>query len=209
MRNFKLIKLSLFFVLITSFSANTFAEYKLGRDYSKISKPLTVKQDGIVDVMEVFWYGCGACYSIEGPVNGWKKTLPDHVNFTKFPVTWGPIHQTHAALYHTIEALDLTQKAHSAVFVSIHKEKNFLRNEKAITDFLKGFGVAPETASAYLNSFAVKQKVSRGIKISKQLQLGSTPMLIVDGTYIIQPKRTYEEMFKVAEYVIELQKTNS
>jgi thiol:disulfide interchange protein DsbA len=209
MKNFKLLKLSLFFVLTTSFSVNTFAEYKLGRDYSKISNPLTVKQDGIVDVMEVFWYGCGACYSIEGPVNGWKKTLPDHVNFTKFPVTWGPIHQTHAALYHTIEALDLTQKAHSAVFVSIHKEKNFLRNEKAITDFLKGFGVAPETSSAYLNSFAVKQKVSRGIKISKQLQLGSTPMLIVDGTYIIQPKRTYEEMFKVAEYVIELQKTNS
>ena len=75
--------------------------------------------------------------------------------------------------------------------------------------FLKGFGVAPETASAYLNSFAVKQKVSRGIKISKQLQLGSTPLLIVDGTYIIQPKRSYEEMFKVAEYVIELQKTKS
>jgi len=209
MKNFKLLKLSLFFVVTTFFSGNTFAEYKLGRDYLKINNPLTVKQDGVVDVMEVFWYGCGACYSIEGPVNGWKKTLPDHVNFTKFPVTWGPIHQTHAALYHTIEALDLNQKAHAAVFVKIHKERNLLGDEEEIIKFLKGFGVAPETSSAYLNSFAVKQKVSRGIKISRQLQLSQTPMLIVDGTYIINSKRTFEEMFKVAEYVIELQKTKS
>ena len=57
MKNFKLLKLSLFFVVTTFFSGHTFAEYKLGRDYSKISNPLTVKQDGIVDVMEVFWYG--------------------------------------------------------------------------------------------------------------------------------------------------------
>ena len=66
MRNSKLIKLSLFFVLITSFSINTFAEYKLGRDYSKISNPLTVKQDGIVDVMEVFGMGAELVIQLRG-----------------------------------------------------------------------------------------------------------------------------------------------
>ena len=209
MKKLNIFKLSIVSILIFSFTGNIYADYKLGRDYSKISNPLPVKQDGVVDVMEVFWYGCGACYSFEGPVNGWKKTLPDHVNFTKFPITWQSVHQRHAALYHTIEALGLDQKAHSAVFVSIHKENNFLNSEKAIVKFLKGFGVAPETSEAYLNSFAVQQKVSRGIKVAKQLQLSSTPMLIVDGTYIISPKRSYEEMFRVAEFLIEMQKLKS
>jgi len=95
------------------------------------------------------------------------------------------------------------------VFVAIHKEKNFLNSDKSIVKFLKGFGVAPETSEAYLKSFAVKQKVSRGIKIAKQLKLSSTPMLIIDGTYIITQKRSFEEMFKVAEYVVEMQRSRS
>ena len=184
-------------------------EYKMGKDFTKIDNPLLVKQDGIVEVMEVFWYGCGACYSFDGPVNGWKKTLSNDIEFSKLPITWAAIHQRHAALYYTIEALGLSESAHAAVFVAIHKEKNFLDSDIAVIKFLKGFGVAPETSEAYLKSFAVKQKVSRGIKIAKQLKLSSTPMLIVDGSYVISPKRSYEEMFKVAEYVVEMQRSRS
>ena len=209
MKNFKLFNITLLLLSIFSFSGIANAEYKMGRDYTRIDNPLPVKQDGIVEVMEVFWYGCGACYTFDGPVNGWKKTLAYDVKFSKLPITWQAIHQRHAALYYTIEALDLPESAHSAVFVSIHKEKNFLNSDKAIIKFLKGFGVAPETSEAYLKSFAVKQKVSRGVKIAKQLRLSSTPMLIIDGSYIISPKRSYEEMFKVAEYVVEMQRSRS
>jgi hypothetical protein len=34
-------------------------------------------------------------------------------------------------------------------------------------------------------------------------------MLIIDGTYIISSKRSFEEMFKVAEYVVEMQRSRS
>ena len=209
MKNLKLFNLTLLAISIFSFSGVANAEYKMGKDYTRIDNPLPVKQDGVVEVMEVFWYGCGACYTFDGPVNGWKKTLPNDVDFSKLPITWAAIHQRHAALYYTIEALNLSESTHSAVFVAIHKEKNFLNSDKSIIKFLKGFGVAPETSEAYLKSFAVKQKVSRGIKIAKQLKLSSTPMLIIDGTYIITQKRSFEEMFKVAEYVVEMQRSRS
>ena len=53
----KNIILSTFLLLIISVSVAS--EYRLGRDYGSLSRPLPVKEDGVVDVDEVFWYGCG------------------------------------------------------------------------------------------------------------------------------------------------------
>ena len=90
-----------------------------------------------------------------------------------------------------------------------HKEGNFLQNPKAIEDFLKKFGVAPEVSKQYMNSFTVKQMVNRGIKHSRQLKVSSVPMMIVDGKYIIEAKGSYENILKVVDYVVELQRPNS
>jgi len=58
-------KYCLTFLLLFS-ALSVHAEYKLGRDYGSISRPLPVKQDGVVEVLEVFWYGCGHCYNLDG-----------------------------------------------------------------------------------------------------------------------------------------------
>ena len=113
------------------------------------------------------------------------------------------------SLYYTIEALNLDPSTHSAVFVTIHKEGNFLQSQKAIQSFLSKFGVAPEVSAQYLNSFTVKQRVNRSIKHSRQLKVSSVPMMIVDGKYIIESKGSYENILKVVDYVVALQKPNS
>ena len=195
--------------LICFLSISVSAEYKLGRDYTLVDSPLPVKRDGVVEVTESFWYGCAHCYSFEPAIDNWKSKLSDDVKFSKMPITWGGIHQLHASLYYTIEALKLDPSTHSAVFVTIHKEGNFLQNPKAIQKFLSNLGVAPEVTSSYLNSFGVKQKVNKGIKYARQLKVASVPMVIVDGTYVIESKRSFEEMLKVVDHVIELQRPNS
>jgi thiol:disulfide interchange protein DsbA len=195
--------------LICFLSISVSAEYELGRDYRLVDSPLPVKRDGVVEVTESFWYGCAHCYSFEPAINNWKSKLSDDVKFSKMPITWGGIHQLHASLYYTIDALKLDPSTHSAVFVTIHKEGNFLQNPKAIQKFLSNFGVAPEVTSSYLNSFGVKQKVNKGIKYARQLKVASVPMVIVDGTYVIESKRSFEEMLKVVDHVIELQRPNS
>ena len=195
--------------LIAFFAVSVSADYKLGKDYRLIDNPLPVKKDGIVEVTESFWYGCAHCYSFEPSINAWKAKQSDDTKLTKMPITWGPIHQLHAALFYTIEALKLDPSTHSAVFVTIHKEGNFLQSPKAIKDFLSKFGVAPEITAQYLESFSVKQKVNRSIKYARQLKISSVPMVVVDGTYIIESKRGFDEMLKVVDYVVELQRPNS
>ena len=82
-------------------------------------------------------------------------------------------------------------------------------NTKAIQEFLEKFGVAPEVSIKYLNSFTVKQQVSRASKQARQLRVSSTPMMIVDGKYIIESRGSYEKIMKVVDHVVELQRPNS
>ena len=202
-------KNTLIALFIIFFSLSISSEYRLGVDYRLVDNPLPVKRDGVVEVSETFWYGCNACYQFDPVVNSWASRQGADVRLTKMPVTWGGIHQLHASLYYTIEALKLDPSTHAAVFVTIHKEGNFLQNPKAIEDFLKKFGVAPEVSKQYMNSFTVKQMVNRGIKHARQLKVSSVPMMIVDGKYIIEAKGSYENILKVVDYVVELQRPNS
>ena len=207
----KLIKYSLTYlslILFVSFTNSEEDDFKLGRDYILVNDPLPIKKDGVVEVTETFWYGCRACYQFDPVVNNWSSKQGDDIKFSKVPVTWGPVHQLHASLFYTIEALGLNA-AHSAVFVTIHKEGNFLSNPKNIQNFLSGFGIPPEISSQYLNSFTVKQKVNRAMKHGRQLKVTSTPVMIVDGKYVISPSGSYERILKVVDHVVELQRPNS
>lgn len=208
-KNYKNLLLSIFGFMLIALNTNLQAEYELGKDYQLIDNPLPVRQDGMVEVSEIFWYGCNHCYSFESTINNWDANKPDYVKFSKMPVTWSQIHQLHASLYHTIEALKLGKGAHTAVFTTIHKENNFLGSQKSVVKFLSKLGVDEEKSKQYLNSFAVKQKVSRGIQVSRQLRITSVPMIIVDGKYMIVSKSSRQEMLDVLDYVVELQKSNS
>jgi thiol:disulfide interchange protein DsbA len=208
-KNYKNLLLSIFGFMLIAFNTNLQAEYELGKDYQLIDNPLPVRQDGMVEVSEIFWYGCNHCYSFESTINNWDANKPDYVKFSKMPVTWSQIHQLHASLYHTIEALKLGKGAHTAVFTTIHKENNFLGSQRSVIKFLSKLGVDEEKSKQYLNSFAVKQKVSRGMQVSKQLKITSVPMIIVDGKYMIVSKQSRQEMLDVLDHVVELQKNNS
>ena len=208
-KNYKNLLLSIFGFMLIAFNTNLQAEYELGKDYQLIDNPLPVRQDGMVEVSEIFWYGCNHCYSFESTINNWDANKPDYVKFSKMPVTWSQIHQLHASLYHTIEALKLGKGAHTAVFTTIHKENNFLGSQRSVVKFLSKLGVDEEKSKQYLNSFAVKQKVSRGMQVSKQLRITSVPMIIVDGKYMIVSKPSRQEMLEVLDYVVELQKSIS
>tara|TARA_B100001939_G_scaffold122701_1_gene106397 strand:+ start:173 stop:787 length:615 start_codon:yes stop_codon:yes gene_type:complete len=196
-------------ILPLLFSGLTLAEYRQGVDYRIVSNPLPVKKDGIVEVVEVFWYECGACYNFNPVIRDWSKKQDNTVKFSKMPVTWQQSARNQAALFYTIEALGLGSQVHSSVFLQIHRERKMLRSPKQIADFLVKFGIDEKQTNQYLNSFSIKQKVERANKTIRQLQVQSTPTVIVDGRYIISPKRSFEEFFKVVEYVIEIQKPNS
>ena len=206
MKNKKYLLICILGGALITFTANAQANYQLGRDYGSLSKPLPIKQDGVVDVIEIFWYGCGHCFNLAPVVSKWAKQKDSSVNFKKMPVTWGPVHQLHAKLFYTIEALGIGETAHSAVFTAIHKEGNFLASDASIIDFLEKLGMEKSETIKYMNSFSVRQKVKRAIEITKQFKVTATPMMFVDGQYRVEAKGGSSKMLKVVDYVIKMQK---
>ena len=89
------------------FSSLIFADFRQGVDYRLVSNPLPVKRDGIVEVTEVFWYECAACYNFYPAINDWYLNQDNSVKFSKMPVTWHETARNQAALFYTIEALGL------------------------------------------------------------------------------------------------------
>ena len=206
MKNRKYLLICILGGALITFTANAQANYQLGRDYGSLSKPLPIKQDGVVDVIEIFWYGCGHCFNLAPVVSKWAKQKDSSVNFKKMPVTWGPVHQLHAKLFYTIEALGIGETAHSAVFTAIHKEGNFLASDASIIDFLEKLGMEKSETIKYMNSFSVRQKVKRAIEITKQFKVTATPMMFVDGQYRVEAKGGSSKMLKIVDYVIKMQK---
>ena len=68
-------KINLITLMLAVFTISVNAQFKVGLDYRIVANPLPVKKDGVVEVVESFWYGCGGCYSFE-PVSYTHLTLP-------------------------------------------------------------------------------------------------------------------------------------
>ena len=50
-------------------------------NYTLLNTPLDISSGDKVEVAELFWYGCGHCFSLEPQVNKWKKDLPENASF--------------------------------------------------------------------------------------------------------------------------------
>jgi thiol:disulfide interchange protein DsbA len=139
---------------------------------------------GKVEVVEMFWYGCNHCYSLEPFLENWKKKLPAYVQFTPVPVTWGPAHRAHARLYYTLAALGKEQALRTAVFKEIQVNHNMLASNDPIEteqmqlQFARRQGVSEEEFRKTYNSFAVETSLQRAEQLTRRY--GTAPTVIID-----------------------------
>ena len=61
----------------------------MSKAYKLIEQPQAVPANGKVHVEELFWYGCGHCFSLEEHVHSWTAKLPADVEFTRIPSMFG------------------------------------------------------------------------------------------------------------------------
>ena len=99
-----------------------------GKNYFPLmpAQPTQVAPDK-VEVVEVFWYGCGPCFHLDPTIEAWrKKDKPAYVEFRRVPVMWNETTRAHARLFYTLVALGKLDQLHGAVFNEIHVNGNFL-----------------------------------------------------------------------------------
>lgn len=159
----------------------------------------------MIEVTEVFWYGCPHCYNFDPYLTQWRKDLPNDVNFVRLPVMWNPTNQIHARLFYTAEALGKLDEVHDAVFRAIHLDKQTLTTEDSIRNFLLDYGISEEDFDNTFRSFTVESKLKRAKNLTQRYRIQSVPLLVTNGKYLTQGSeiKTFENMLAVTDELVE------
>lgn len=180
-------------------------KYQAKTHYIKLATAQgTSSPPDVVEVAEVFWYGCPHCFNFDPIVDNWETKLPDDVNFIRLPVMWNPTNAIHARLFYTLEALGKLDGTHEAIFREIHINNKTLTNETEIISFVGKHGVSTEDFEKTFRSFAVESKLKRAKNLTQRYRIQSVPLLVINGKYLTSGKgiKNFDDMLAVADELI-------
>ncbi|HEX2101605.1 MAG TPA: thiol:disulfide interchange protein DsbA/DsbL, partial [Candidatus Synoicihabitans sp.] len=161
------------------------SKFKEGTNYQKIvpAQP-TNAPPGKVEVTEVFWYGCGHCFTLDPAIESWRgKSKPSYVEFNRIPAMWNDTTRLHARVFYTAELLGKLDQLHTLIFRELHVTGNQLNTVDKIAAFFQQHGVSKDEFTKAFSSFAVESKLQRADLMNRRYRINSVPTMIVNGKY--------------------------
>lgn len=186
--------------------------YVAGTHYVVLPTPVKTHDPEKIEVVEVFWYGCGHCFRFEPLIESWSANLAPDVDFVRFPGMWNDLMKIHAQAFYTAEALGKLDEMHEPIFDAINIKGERLQNEQQLSAFFVKYGVSAEDFSKTFNSFAVRTKVNQAETKMRDYQIRSTPNMVVNGKYLIstgEAVATQEEMLEVVNFLVNKERSSS
>jgi thiol:disulfide interchange protein DsbA len=197
----------LFSALLLLASFNVFAaDPQMGKDFDKTAQVLANENPNKIEVIELFWYGCGHCHHMETPLNAWVKKLPSDVTFKRIPglpnQSWAPMAKT----FYALETLGLLDKLHSPLFDAIHKQKSLNpTDEKAAIEWVtKQSGLDKIKVEDAYNSFSTNANIKRAANVFRASGATGVPSLVINGQFITSSTMAGNNdlALKTADYII-------
>ncbi|MDM8348901.1 thiol:disulfide interchange protein DsbA/DsbL [Pseudomonas sp. sp1636] len=181
------------------------AEPVAGKNYVELASPVAVSKPGQIEVVELFWYGCGHCYQFESTINPWIEQLPEDVNFVRVPALFGGLWNVHGQGFITLEAMKAAPAVHASVFDAIHKQGKKLATAEEMAEFLATQGIDKDAFLKTYNSFGVKSQMEKAKKLAMAYQISGVPVMIVNGKYRfdIGSSGGPKQALQVADYLID------
>ena len=206
MNSIKTLALAALAAAVTLLAPAVQAQLKPGTDYSELKAPQALEVQGKVEVVEFFWYRCPHCYSLEPVLEPWSKKLPADVQFRRIPAVLSDNWAVDAGFFYAFEALGVLDKVHKPFFDAIHRDRLDIRNEAAITEWLKKHGIERKKFDEVYKSFGVQAKIKRAAQLSASYQLDGVPLLAVQGRYTVSAEQggTQNGMLATTDQLIDL-----
>jgi protein dithiol oxidoreductase (disulfide-forming) len=159
---------------------------------------------GKVEVVDVFWYGCGGCNLMAPFMEAWKASKPDAAEYVKLPAALNPSWQPQARLFYATKALGIDDKTHAAAFREMHVNRNPLNTIELMVEFLGGFGVSAADARDALNSFSVDSELRAADVQARRYRLNFVPAVVVNGKYVVSVDQAGgpEQVLEVINYLV-------
>jgi thiol:disulfide interchange protein DsbA len=201
----KLIHTLLAFAFVMAASFSQAESYIAGQHYKVLDNQTTPRDTSKIEVVEVFWYGCGHCNHFEPTVHAWQKFLQADVDFYQLPAQFSRQWKIHAGLFYLTHALKVNEQAHQAIFDSIHKQRKPLLSESDQKEFLAQYGVSEADYDKYNDSFGVRRQMKMADEMVRTWAISGVPAIIVNGKYMVNASSAggEEHVFSVVNFLIE------
>ncbi|MEQ1598449.1 MAG: thiol:disulfide interchange protein DsbA/DsbL [Methylotenera sp.] len=195
-------------ILMLSLSTFAFAEApKVGDQFDAVAQAISTDNVAKIEVMEIFWYGCSHCYSMEAPLSAWVKKLPSDIYFKRVPGLPNPSWAPMAKAFYAMETLGVGEKLHTKLFEAIHKTKSLNpTDEKAAIEWVTAqSGLDKLKVEGAFKSFTTNTSLNRAAIIFRNSGATGVPSLVIDGKYITSSTMAggNEQALKTADYIIE------
>lgn len=187
-----------------------------GRQYTVLNPAVPQSTPaGVVEVVEVFSYGCPACNQASPFVAKMRKALPAKAKMVYVPASWNPSEAwpMFQRAYLTAQAMGVAEKVHDQVFEAVWRTGEIPLTDPStgrlrpklptIEDAAKFYaahaGVKAEDFVATSKSFAIETKVGQTDKLVKAYRAESTPTFVVAGKYKVDSHSAadFEGMTKI------------
>ena len=179
-------------------------------DVVRLDIPQATPDNGKVEVIEFFAYGCGHCAVLEPRLAAWVKTLGPEINFRRVPVSANGFSMRgvdSAPMYYTLEAMGLLATMHEKVFAALNEEGAMLGSPNVLRAWLTKQGIDADKFDAAAASFGVSSKVAQARRMTADYQVRSTPTISVGGRFnVTQGANPSSKLFfaKVEELAAQL-----
>ena len=171
-----------------------------------VNPPQPTENNGKIEVLEFFWYGCPHCYALEPELVAWLKHAPADVDFKRVPAypseAWGEA----ARIFYTLETMGLLQQDHEKVFDAIHKDQVNLFNKRQRDQWLQKNGIDPAKYEAAEKSFTVATKLARAKQMTLDYHVDGVPRVVVAGKYYTSSEQAggATKVFGVVDQLIDM-----
>lgn len=175
------------------------APYTDGTEYVTLPAPQQrLSNDGKVEVVEIFSYGCVHCAHFAPMADKLRKELPAGVVFKLLPAPFSAEWVPYARAYYAAKQLGVAERTHQMLFDAKFKQNYPINSLDDLADFYARQGVDRAEFLRIANSDAASAAMKSDLALIQHWQVDSTPTIVVDGKYRISGVHTQEELAAVA-----------
>gem|GEM_PF-65542 len=178
--------------------------FQEGNQYQRIEPPQPDAPGDKPTVVELFWYGCRTCYSIQPDLRQWREKYRRRIVYQRLPAVSDGKMLFGARVYFTMVALGVADRLHPLLFDAIHRYRRPLDTEDALADFFAEHGVDKKAFHQAFRSNFTAGKLRRASIMSKRYGIRGAPTMIIAGRYRVDSSmvNNAREMTDVMDYLL-------
>ena len=177
-----------------------------GGQYEVLSNIQPVSTGDKIEVLELFWYRCPHCNTLEVPLQKWLKNgKPENAEYVAFPAILSDRWEPGARSFYTLEALGILDELHGKLFYAIHSEHKNIGSAETLARWVEEQGYSAQDVLDTYDSFAVNTKVNYAKTMSRKYDIQGVPAVVVDGKYrtSVSQAGDYDTLFEVINFLVE------